>query len=94
MSLITRRNIVRHELIRLHAEVVRSPYPGYLGIRGRIIDETKNALLILGGDRKKGVPKSVVVLHITLPDGSTVEVDGKWVVDRVKKRVRRKGGNA
>jgi len=95
MSPITKRNIVQHELIGLYADVVGSPHFDYLKIQGRIIDETKNTLLMVNSEgRKKRVPKTEVVLHISIPDGSTVEVDGKIIVgrpiDRVKKRVRRK----
>ncbi len=80
-------------MIGLEANVVKSTHPGYVGIRGRIIDETKNTIVVLDDDRKKRVQKSVVVLNLRLPDGSTVEVDGKRIVgrpvDRLKKRVRR-----
>jgi ribonuclease P protein subunit POP4 len=80
-------------LIGLEANVVKSTHPSYVGIRGRIVDETKNTIVILDDDRKKRVQKSVVVLHLRLPEGSVVEVDGKQImgrpVSRVKKKARR-----
>jgi len=36
------KNLLRHELIGLNAEVIGSSHMGYEGIHGRIIDETKN----------------------------------------------------
>jgi len=90
MSPITRRNVIQHELIGLEANVIKSTHPGYVGIRGRIIDETKNTIVILDDDRKKRVQKSVVVLHLRLPEGSVIEVDGKQIVGRPVSRVKKK----
>jgi len=93
LSPITQQNVIQHELIGLEANVVKSTHPGYVGISGKIIDETKNTIVVLDDNRKKRVQKSVVILNIRLPDGSTVEVDGKRIVgrpvDRLKKKVRR-----
>ncbi len=92
MSPITPQNVLQHELIGLKANVIESTHPGYIGVKGKIVDETKNTIVILDGGRKKRVQKSVVVLRIKLPDGSAVEVDGKDIVgrpvDRVKKKAR------
>ena len=90
MSPITQRNVIQHELIGLEANVVKSTHPGYVGIRGRIIDETRNTIVILDDDRKKRVQKSVVVLHLRLPEGSVIEVDGKQIVGRPVSRVKKK----
>ncbi len=89
---ITPRNILRHELIGLEAEVIDSPNKCLVGIKGLILDETRNTLL-LGepGGSKKRVLKHLAVFRIKLPDGTVVRVDGRVLVgapeDRLKKRV-------
>lgn len=86
--------IVQQELIGLDAKVVRSSHPGYVGIAGRVLDETRNTITILHENKKKIIIKSTAVFHFTLPDGTIVEIDGKVIVgrpeNRIKKRVRRR----
>ncbi|KPV64506.1 MAG: Ribonuclease P protein component 1 [Candidatus Bathyarchaeota archaeon BA2] len=86
-------DIVQQELIGLNAKVVGTSHPGYMGIAGRVVDETRNTISILHKDRKKIIIKSTAVFHFTLPDGTIVEIDGKAILgrpeDRIKKRVRR-----
>ncbi|MFQ6074895.1 MAG: ribonuclease P protein component 1 [Candidatus Bathyarchaeia archaeon] len=94
MGPIKPRNLLRHELIGLQAIVTRSTHPGYVGIGGKVIDETKGTLTILDGDERKCVPKETVHLKFLLPDEAIVEVDGRDIVgrpvDRVKKRVKKR----
>jgi len=84
---------LQQELIGLNARVVGSSHPGYVGIAGRVIDETRNTISILHKDKKKIIIKGTAVFHFTLPDGTIVEIDGNAIVgrpeDRIKKRVRR-----
>ncbi len=88
---ITPKNIVRHELIGLKAEVVDSPNKYLLGISGIILDETKNMLLIgQPGGKKRWVIKKQVKLRIYLPDGKRVIVDGKILTDRPEDRLKKK----
>jgi len=86
--------IVQGELIGLKARVVKSSNPSYVGITGRVIDETRNTVVIKHGDEGKVIVKGAAVLQFTLPDGSLVEIEGDALVgrpeDRVKKRRRRR----
>jgi len=86
--------VLQQELIGLNARVVKSSQPNYVGISGKVVDETRNTLVILSDTRKKIVVKDVAVFHFTLPDGTIVEINGKAIVgrseNRVKKRVRRR----
>ena len=86
-------SILRHEFIGLNAKVVRSSHSGYVGISGKVIDETRNTLTILHDGKKKMVVKNVSVFHFIFPDGTIVEIDGKSIVgrpeERLKKRIRR-----
>jgi len=86
--------ILQQELIGLNARVVKSSQPNYVGISGKVVDETRNTLVILSENKKKIVIKNVATFHFTLPDGTIVEIDGKAIVgrpeNRVKKRARRR----
>ncbi len=90
MTPITARNILRHELIGLDVEVVRASNPSQVSIRGRVVDESRNTLLIQRGDARKRVAKHAAVFRFKLPDGTAVEVDGSAIVGRPEDRVKRK----
>ena len=85
--------IVQQELVGLNAKVVRSSHPGYVGIEGKVLGETRNTILILHKNKKKTVIKNTSVFNFTTPDGTIVEIDGKAIIGRpearIKKRVRR-----
>jgi len=87
---ITRRNVMRHELIGLEARVVDSTDPGLLGVEGRIIDETRGTLVIEHLGKPKVIHKAAVTLRITLPSGEGVEVEGEKLVAKPEERVRLK----
>ena len=91
MNAITRENLIYHELIGLEASVLSSPNSGYLGIKGKVIDETKGTLLISDDPKRKRVPKSAAVFRLTLPDGSIVEVDGRYLIGTPIERIKMVG---
>jgi ribonuclease P protein subunit POP4 len=86
-------DIVRCEFIGTEAAVARSRHASYIGMRGKVIDETRNTFTILHKGKRKVVIKEAVVFRFKFPDNTIVEVDGKLLVgrpeDRLKKRVRR-----
>jgi len=57
---------------------------------GLVVDETKNMLHILSGDRVRKIPKSNARFAFTLNNGTLVEVDGEKLVGRPEDRVRRR----
>jgi ribonuclease P protein subunit POP4 len=85
---------IQTEFIGLNAKVAQSTNPTCVGISGRVVDETRNTLVIRHMDQKKTIVKNVAVFNFTMSDGTIVEVDGKVILgrpeDRVKKRVRRR----
>jgi ribonuclease P protein subunit POP4 len=87
-------DILQSELIGLRARVAKSLQADYLGIKGKVIDETRKTLVILHENKRKAVIKDVAVFHFTMPNGTIVEIDGKAIVgrpeDRVKRQVRRR----
>jgi ribonuclease P protein subunit POP4 len=86
-------NIIRYEFIGIETEVKKSRHLGYVGIAGKIIDETRNTFIIEQEGNKRTVVKDAGIFHFKFSDGTIVEIDGKLLVgrpeDRLKKRVRR-----
>ncbi|MDQ7033237.1 MAG: ribonuclease P protein subunit, partial [Desulfonauticus sp.] len=74
-------------------KVKKSRHSGYVGIAGKVIDETRNMFIIEQEGKKKAVVKDATIFHFKFPDGTIVEIDGKLLVgrpeDRLKKRIRR-----
>lgn len=85
--------IIQTEFIGVDAKIARSTNPSCVGMKGRVLDETRNTFVILHDGNEKAIVKDTVVFHFTLCDGTIVEIDGRLLVgrpeDRVKKRIRR-----
>jgi ribonuclease P protein subunit POP4 len=85
--------VTQSELIGLDAKVAKSTNRDSVGISGKVIDETRNTLVIRQNNSDKVVPKETTIFQFTLSNGSVVEVDGNAIVgrpeDRVKKKPRR-----
>lgn len=86
-------NILRHEFIGVETEVVESTHQDYLGLSGKVIDETRNTFLILDRGKKKRIVKNSAIFHFRFSDGTIVKIDGQLLMgrpeDRLKKRVKR-----
>ena len=91
---ITPQNVLHHELIGLKVKIVRSSDRNLVNMTGVIIDETKKTLVILSNQQEKRISKRIVKLHIVLPNGNIIEVNGRTLLgqpeNRVKKTIRRK----
>lgn len=87
--MITPENIRVHELIGLQATVTKARSLPHKGLRGVVVDETKNTIVLKGKDgRERVVPKRGSVFRFTL-SGGKAEVDGDAIAfrpyDRPKK---------
>lgn len=85
--MISPRNILRHELIGLDVLVARASNPAHVGLSGRIVDETRNTLLIQTGRGEKRIPKRLSVFRLRLPDGTTVDIDGSSIEMQPERRI-------
>jgi ribonuclease P protein subunit POP4 len=87
--------VVQHEFIGLETEVSRSSNPSCVGIKGTVINETRNTFVIMQKQKKKRktIIKDQSVFHFTLPDATIVEIEGTMLVgkpeERLKRRIRR-----
>ncbi len=89
--MITPNNIFRHEFVGLYVKVADSTHDGLIGIEGKVVDETKNTILIEQEDKiEKMIPKGVATFHFSLPDGKIVEIEGKTIIARPEDRIKKK----
>ncbi len=78
----------------LEITIIHSSHGDLEGITGRVVNETKKTLTIdVGEGNEKIIPKGSSTFHFKLPEGITVEIEGKTIVsrpeDRIKKRFRK-----
>jgi ribonuclease P protein subunit POP4 len=79
----------RGALIYLGAEVTSSTDPTLIGLRGVVVDETKNTITIRTSSGDRMVPKYVAVFRFTLPSGTKENVAGRYLALRPEDRLRR-----
>jgi ribonuclease P protein subunit POP4 len=86
-------DVVRSEFIGTQAEVSGSPHEGYIGLSGRIVDETRNTFTITNRKKAKRIVKENAVFRFIYSDGTIVQIDGKLLTgrpeDRLKKMIKR-----
>ena len=85
--------VINGEFIGTNCKISASPHSGYVGIKGEVINESKNTFTIMATGKAKNVIKEAVVFQFVYSDGTVVEIDGKLLVgrpeDRLKKSVKR-----
>ncbi|HDR53512.1 MAG TPA: ribonuclease P protein component 1 [archaeon] len=88
---MTSRDILADELIGLRASVATCTDPGKAGLRGKIVDETKNLLILETEKGEKRVPKAESVFVFDYK-GKKVKVDGRLLVSRPEDRIKKASG--
>ncbi len=82
-------NILFHELIGLNITIVESSDKSLNGLTGEIIDETRQTIRVKFEQGVKVVSKANVTLKVDLPDGQSVNINGKKIMYRPEDRIRR-----
>ena len=85
--MICSRNVLGHELIGLDVLVSGAANPKQRGLSGRIVDETRNLLVIETPRGIKRIPKMHSIFRIALPSRELVEIDGSVLVLAPEKRI-------
>lgn len=90
--MITPKNIIRHELIGLPVTIKQSSNKSNIGISGKVINETKNLLVIKTKKGEKRIQKKKSNFMFTVKNKKII-VEGNYLVakpeDRVKKKVKK-----
>lgn len=82
------QNLHLHELIGLEAQVSKSSCKKWIGIKGKVVDETKNLLVLECLEKEVRIPKSSCVFQFLL-DGRKVELEGKRIAFRPQERTKK-----
>ena len=90
MKTITPKNLVRHELIGLRAKVSSSSNKSMIGTAGKVVNETKNMLVLRTARGIRKIGKTTSDFIFTLPDRRKVEVRGKIIEMRPEDRTKMK----
>jgi len=80
-------NLLRHELIGLNVEVLKSTDLSQEGLTGQVIGETKNTLTLRTSKGERTVQKKGTVFKVFLK-GVEVEVDGTQLVKPPEERTK------
>jgi ribonuclease P protein subunit POP4 len=88
--MITRKSLLYSTFIGLPAEVANSSQRRMVGLKGIVIDETKNLIVIERGDGTSvKVPKNGATFRFTTEDGAAVEVEGRKIAFRPHERPKK-----
>lgn len=86
---ISEKNIAKHELIGLNAKIIASSCRSLIGLEGRIIDESKQMIVLETERGIKKVPKETSVFFLILPNGKGVKLEGRKILGRPEDRIKR-----
>ncbi len=80
-------NLRKHELIGLQVHVVKASDPSQRDLSGRVVDETRNMLVVEVCGGEKRIPKQGSRFRFDIQGG--VEVDGDEIRFRPEDRVKK-----
>ena len=87
-------NIIKAEFIGTQGKISQSNQANYVGLSGKVVNETKNTFSILYKNNVKKIIKKSAIFRFKFYDGTIVEIDGNLLVgrpeDRLKKNVKRR----
>ncbi|MFH0885148.1 MAG: ribonuclease P protein subunit [Candidatus Micrarchaeota archaeon] len=90
--MITKKNLLLSTFIGLEAEIINSSQRNLIGLKGTIVDETKNLIVIEkggAGGKEVRIPKNSSTFRITAESGEKVDVDGSSIAFRPHERAKK-----
>lgn len=81
------KDLVRDELIGLYIEVIKSKNKSNEGIKGKIIDETRNTIVVEQENNKKRLFKNNININVYIED-KIIPIDGRNLIGRPKERIK------
>ncbi len=88
--MIDRKNLLFSTFIGLEVEISNSSQRKLIGLHGKVVDETKNLIMIeVPGGKEVRVPKVSATFRFTLDDGGKMDVDGAKITFRPHERAKK-----
>lgn len=85
----TKKNILFSTFVGLQVEIVRSSQQDLVGLRGKVVDETKNLIIIEKEGKEVKIQKVSSIFRFTLDDGDKIDVEGKRIAFRPHERPKK-----
>lgn len=86
-------DVIRSEFIGTEGKISESVHQGYVGIVGKVVDETKNTFTIMHKGKAKRIVKDQAIFNFKFSNGTIVEAEGRLLSgrseDRLKKNIKR-----
>ena len=82
------KDIIKHELIGLHARIADSKNQANIGLTGKIINETKKTITIKTSKGEKMFFKNNIKIELKL-DNSRIRIDGSSLIRRPEERIKK-----
>ena len=82
------KDITKYELIGLNAVIVDSKNKANIGIKGKVIDETRNMLVIETSKGKKRLMKENITIEVMF-DKKRIRIKGRLLVGRPEERIKK-----
>lgn len=82
------RQIRKHELIGNTIKIIDAKNKSLIGIKGIIVDETKNTIRILCNNREKTLLKEQIIFTMTI-NSKTVKINGETLIARPEERIKK-----
>ena len=84
-----KKRLARSELIGLDVKIIESENRFNRGIKGKIIDETKNIFIVKTEKRKKKIIKNQCVFEFKLKE-KNIQLNGKSLTIRPEERIKQR----
>jgi len=88
--MVTPKDLVMHELIGLEVRILSCTNSQLAGLKGTVIDETRNMLTIETPKGEKKLSKENCTFSFHLPSGEWVKVQGSLLLARPEDRIKKK----
>lgn len=79
--------VLKHELIGHEIEILGASQKSLVGVRGIVVDETRNMLIIHVGGEDMKIPKKYTVFRILTKND--VVIDGSKIMFRPEDRIKK-----
>ena len=78
-----------NEFIGLDVEIIESKNENYVGIIGKVIDESQNMLIISSGKKIKKIPKNDCVFKFMSRKKPEIKIIGSDIIGRPEDRIKK-----
>lgn len=79
--MVTSKDILFSTFIGLKVKIVKSTQKHLIGLEGKVVDETKNLLVIETEGKERKIPKKTAIFRFFVDDGE-VDIDGSKITFR------------